>query len=94
MKEKSEKEQSLKLFFVIVGLIEVLVGIVLQVLNWPSSTGFLMLGFGIVFLGYSFNPGYFLAKLGENKKIMTKPARIISLLGFSVIFVGGLIEFF
>jgi hypothetical protein len=93
MSDELEKSNALKLVFILIGLVMMSVGFYSLFGNWLNRIGYLMLGFGIVFIGYSFSPDYFLAKMGKTKIEMTKPARIISLVGFLVVFIGGLLEY-
>tara|TARA_B100000745_G_scaffold254520_1_gene176953 strand:- start:1869 stop:2165 length:297 start_codon:yes stop_codon:yes gene_type:complete len=88
-----EKEQAVRFGFVLVGAVMAVIGVNLLFDSIYNYIGYLQLGFGIVFFGYAHNPSYFLSRLGKRPVQMARPARIITLVGFFIVFVGGIVNY-
>ncbi|OZG75227.1 hypothetical protein BTA51_02255 [Hahella sp. CCB-MM4] len=89
--EKSNKAL-IQILFLFIGFIFSLIGSSHLLDGDFNRVGYVNLGMGIVFIGWSFSPSYFLKDLKENAET-SKLTSNISIIGWLIIFVGFLMEY-
>lgn len=92
MNNHPERASSLRLAFIMLGAAQLLIGINLLSDDPLNRIGYLTSGLGVVLIGFSFSPGYFLAKPGDGHEGMTLSTRVICVIGFVIVILGDMLE--
>ena len=92
MANKPEAASSLRLAFIFMGAVQILIGINLLSDDPGNRVGYMMSGSGLALLGFSFSPGYFLAKPGVDHPRMTLVTKAVCVVGFVIVILGDMLE--